>query len=498
LQDTVPLRAIGWAALAVVLGACSLAPDPAPPVAVTEIPEAFEAGPDSSGYEPTRWWEDFGDPALDALVDSVLAANLDVAEAVARVLEARASVGIATADLLPSVDAQLNADRQNQPTNAGFGRFFSGLGGADTASAGPAPPARFTLPNYSAALSVSYELDFWGRARNDRAATVRELEASDADLQTAILGVIGETITAWYQAADLRERVRLSSEIVDVLLERAELAQTRYDRGLITSFELYQIRQDLQTTQATLPQLKVQLAEAEGRLAVLAGRYPGAMAGLLADLTLPGAALPDVPASIPADLLWQRPDVRAAGQRLDAARLRVGARRAELLPSLNLTGTFGLQSAEVENWFDIDQWFSNLVAGIVAPIFRGGRLRANVAAARARLEQQTAAYGRIVITAVVEAENALGALRQEEERFLFLQGQAEEAESSADLQARRFQSGVAGYADYLDALRNQLLARSTLAGAARDYALARLAVHRALGGDWVGDQDETQADQPLP
>ena len=183
--------------------------------------------------------------------------------------------------------------------------------------------------------------------------------------------------------------------------------------------------------------------------------------------------------------------------RLEASRLRVGARRAELLPRLSLSGTLGLQSATASEWFDLSQWFRNLTAGLTAPLFQGGRLRANVQVAQARLQQLNAAYGRSVLTAVVEAENALSRLREEEARLAFFTSQLDEAESSVNLQAQRYRSGVGGYADYLDALRNRLTVQSTLTSASRDYALARLGVHRALGGDWVQPEATTpEALQP--
>jgi NodT family efflux transporter outer membrane factor (OMF) lipoprotein len=475
------------------LSGCSFAPAPRAPEPLERLPDAFAEEGGAGEYAPLRWWEGYGDPTLDRLVDTVLAANLDLVEAMSRVEESRALAGIATADLLPSLNGSANAGRSSNPNNAGFGRqiaaLLGGVSGDSTGeapdSAGPAPPDRFENTDYSASVALSYELDFWGRARNDRAAAIRDLQASESDLQSALLGVLGETITAYFDVSDLGRRLDVSREIVDVLQERAALTQTRYDRGLAGSFELYQIRQDLRNTEAALPQIEALLHDARGRLAVLAGRYPTELAVLLVETRLPETRFPDLPLSIPADLLWQRPDVRAAGLRLESARLRVGARRAELLPRLSLTGTLGLQSAEADGLFDLSQWFSNLTAGLTAPLFQGGRLRASVRAQEARWAQQTAAYGRTVLTAVAEVETALARHRLEGERFAFLGSQLDEAEASVDLQSRRYASGVGGYSDYLDALRTRLTVQSTLSAAARDYALSRLGVHRALGGSWL-------------
>ncbi len=465
--------------------ACSFAPDPEMPGPVEDVPEAFEEAetPPDSSWTAVEWWTAYQDPTLSRLVDTVLAANLDLVEAVGRVEESRALAGVALADLLPSLEASGSAAFNSTPANSGFGQIIGG--GEDGDSMAIQRPTRFETTDYSAGLTLSYELDLWGRARNDRGAALAELVASESDAQAVRLSVLGEAITAYFEVAELRRRVVLTEEAVGVLQERADLTQIRYDRGLVTSFELYQIRETLRNVQSGLPQLRAQVTEAEGRLAVVTGRYRAEVRPLLGAAELPMGELPPVPAALPADLLWQRPDVRAAGQRLEAARLRVGARKAELLPRLTLSGTVGLQGADPDDLLDLDQWFTNLLGGLTAPLFQGGRLKANVRAQEARLAQQSAAYGRLVLTAVAEVETALSRHREDAERFSFLRSQLDEAQSSVDLQAARYSSGVGGYADYLDALRNRLTVEGNVAQAARDYALSRLGLHRALGGTWV-------------
>lgn len=505
----------------VVASGCSFAPEPTPVVPVQELPDSFATPAAPGEHAPLRWWEDFDDPVLDALLDTALVANLDLREATARLTESRALAGVALADLLPQVSGSADATRSSNPNNAGFGqqigellRLLAGGDSTDTGDGPPGdggdgdggdgggdgdgdgdeeggPPDRFAQTVYSASVTVAWELDFWGRARNDRAAAVQDLVASQADLHAARLTVLAETITAYFEWVDLSRRVRLTEEVVGVLEERAALTETRYDRGLVTSFELYQIRQELQNARAGLPQLRTQVADVERRLALLTGRHLPAVRPLLAGGGDPSVPTDPIPAGLPSDLLVQRPDVWAAARRFEAARLRVGARKAELLPGINLSATVGLQAAEAEELFRIDQWFSNLVAGLTAPLFQGGRLRANLSAAEARYAQQLAVYGRTVLTAIGEAEVALVRYRQELDRFTFLQEQLQEARSSAELQADRYAAGVAGYPDYLDALRNRLTVESTLAQAGRDLALARLTVHRALGGSWTETEEST-------
>ena len=488
-------------ALPLLISACSFAPPPSVPEPVAELPGSFTGSTGPGGHEAGEWWTAFADPVLNTLVDSVLTSNFDLAEAVARVQQARAQARISRAALFPTVQASASASDQDTPANAGFGAQFRslGLGGQEGDSTGGFQfPDRLAVTTYSLGADFAYELDFWGRARNDARAAGAEYLASESDYHAARIGVLATTISTYFEIVDLRRRTALGRETVDVLLEREALAETRYDRGLVTSFELYQVRQDLQNTQAGQPQLESLLTDAEGRLAVLLGGYRTKLDAILPDSLAPVPQGDPVSAGVPADLLFQRPDVRAAGQRLDAARYTIGARRAELLPSLSFSGTIGVQSSEADGLFNVDQWFRNLVGNLTAPIFQGGRLKNNVALAYARFNQVAAAYGRTVVTAVYEVEAALAALRNEDRRHDFLTAQREEAQASVDLQSERYASGVGGYTDYLDALRTLLNVESTLAGASRDLALARLAVHRALGGEWTAPPDSLEGTRMVP
>ena len=482
------------------LASCSFAPAPSVPEPVAELPESFMESSLPGGYEAREWWVAFDDQVLNTVVDSVLAYNFDLAEAVARVRQARAQAGIARAALFPAVQASAGATDQNTPANAGFGEQFRKLAGGEGGGlpGGLEFPDRLGFTTYSLGVDFAYELDFWGRARNDSRAAGAQYLASEADYHAARIGVLATTITTYFEIVDLRRRTALTSELVEVLLEREALAESRYRRGLVTSFELYQVRQDLRNTQAGLPQLESALTDAEGRLAVLLGGFRANLDALLPASLAPASLADPVVAGVPADLLLQRPDVLAAGLRLDAARFTIGARRAELIPSLSLSGTIGLQSSKADGLFNVDQWFRNLLGNLTAPIFQGGRLRNNVAVAHAQFDQAAAAYGRTVVTAVYEVEASLAALGNEDRRHTFLASQREEAQASVDLQSERYASGVGGYTDYLDALRTLLNVEATLAGASRDLALARLAVHRALGGDWTAPPESLDGPRMVP
>ena len=156
-----------------------------------------------------------------------------------------------------------------------------------------------------------------------------------------------------------------------------------------------------------------------------------------------------------------------------------------MLPSLSLSGSIGLESSDSGGWFDPDQWYRNLGANLLAPVFQGGRLRSNVALAEAQLDEAVAAFGRSVVTAVNEVDAALTALRANRLRVSLLMGFVDEADAEAALQEERYRSGVGDYSTFLAASHHRLRAEATLAGSQRDLGHARLALHRALGGGWT-------------
>lgn len=476
-------------ALACFLSGCaSLAPAPETPRVVAQLPEKFPNQEDGiQPYDPVGWWQGFDDPVLDELVARADIANLEIEAAVARVSEARAAARAAGAALLPQISGSGSAQYSNSPlSGSGFGEILD----RDNEPAQPpgmpgALPSRLTTRTYGLALNLSYEADFWGRVRNDARAATEEALAAESDLKTARLGVLADLISTYFQIVDLRASIGFTLESVDLLADRLERAEQRYASGLTGSFELYQVRQDYRQAQSSLPQMESELAAAEARLAVLVGAYPGTID--LSRPMLPRLIFEPVPAGLPSALLGQRPDVAAAAYRYEATRLRIGARRAELYPQLSLSGGVGTQGGEPAAAFDImDNWVLNLGAGLTAPIFQGGRIRANIDAAEARHAQQAANFAQTVLTAYQEVTAALADYEEQRQRYRFLTEQVREANASSRLQAERFAAGVADFNAYLDAQRTHLQALQSQSSAGRDVALARLAIHRALGGEWRG------------
>ena len=462
-------------------GCASMAPERAQPEITAQLPGDFPNAGNAGEYRPESWWTAFGDPVLDGLVQDALADNLDIAEASARVAQAAAQARIARSALFPGINASADASYSNQPLS---GNPFGGLAGGG--AGGQQGPTRIENDSYTLGLGASYELDLFGRVRSDFAAARADAIAAEYDYRAVQLAAAAETIGTYFEIVDGRRQIELTLETIDLLAERTTQTEERFRRGLTQSFELYQVQQDQRNTQASLPQAEAALDDAQGRLGVLVRAYPQAIEARLDRPLTPRLVFDDVPTGLPANLLGQRPDVAAAWARLEAARQRVGARRAERFPSITLTTAPGTQGGAIGEAFDIaNNWAVNLAAGLTAPIFQGGRISANIEAARAAYDQQAANYARTVLGAFREANSAIEDYEEQRQRYELILAQREDARFSADLQARRFKAGVGDYVSYLDALRALYQVEAALSSAGRAVALSRLGVHRALGGDWA-------------
>ncbi|WP_103027822.1 efflux transporter outer membrane subunit [Salinibacter altiplanensis] len=504
-MKTARLAVLAFLAVVLAVTGCSLTPEMSTPEAEEELPDRFEAAPgdttlpaaaaDTAAYNATRWWTGYDDPALTALVDTALAANLELESARARVEELAAQFRIARAPLFPSVDANGQISYQNQPANTGIGGAIGGDGGSGEAERGDGSPPgdeqsqqfsdRFEFTDYQATLGLSYELDFWGRVRSQREAALSQYFATAADLQTARLSVISQAISTYAQIASLRRRVRLGERAVGLLEERVAVTEDRYARGLVPSFQLYTVRQNLQAAQADQPDLERRLYEAQSRLATLLGRFAGEQRTVLPDSMAVPINPEPIPAGLPSDLLMQRPDVRGAALRLEAARQEIGGARAEMLPRLSLTGQSGTQSSELADLVDPGQVFASFAGQLTAPLFQGGRLRANLSAAEARYRQQAATYEQTVLTAFQEVKASLVAYEKQRQRHRKVQRQVETARDAFETQRDRYERGVGDVLSLIDAERTLVQAQTRLASVQLAIVNARLTLHRALGGPWT-------------
>ena len=459
------------ALLAVALGGCAaVGPDYSEPQLA--VPAGWSAGTGTDAMDAVllaRWWHGFGDPVLDRLVADALAANLDLAQARARLREARARRGVAGAALAPSVDASLSGSRSHSSGQSGSGS---------------------TRELYSAGFDASWELDVFGGVRRSVEAAQADLEASVESLSDTRVSLAAEVALNYIDLRTAEQRLAIAEESIAYRGENHQIIRWRQQAGLVSELDLAQATTDLESTRAVLPPLRTAVTEAKNRLAVLLGRNPGELESLVhADRPIPLAAA-EIVAAIPADTLRQRPDVRVAERRLAAQTARLGEAEAARYPSFRLSGSLGLEALELDALADRDANTRSLFGGITAPVFNAGRIAANIEIQDALVEQARLAYRAAVLAALEEVENALTAVANTDARRVKLAEAAAAARTTLAIAEYRYASGLADFLSVLDAQRTQLSLDEQLAGSTGELARAQVRLYKALGGGW--------STEPLP
>ena len=403
------------------------------------------------------WWRDFGDAALDQLVADALAHNPDIATAAARVREARAQEALSRSQLLPTLDL--------------------GVGGTYGQSVSP-----FGKPAISAGLQpvfqAAYEVDLFGRIDNQVSAARLNAEAIAAALDAAALSVTAATVSGYITLLGLDARRAVVRDTIGSRAEALRIARSRARVGYTSQLELGQADAEYQATALILPQIELAIARQENALSILAGRTPGPIARAS---SLDRIAALAIPSGLPSDLLRHRPDLAQAERTLAASDATIGAARAQFLPSLRLNGTGGAAlSTALAN--PIRLW--SVGASILAPIFEGGRLRANVDAATARRDQAAFAYQRTALQAFREADDALVSIDRLGVQRQRLDAQRAAAREVLRHATNRYRAGYSPYLEQLDAQRGLLSVDLSRVQLLTDELNARVSLYQALGGGW--------------
>lgn len=450
-----------WAALAaaVLLAGCLMGPNYKQPE--LDLPEG-QAADNFSIFTNAKWWEVFQDPVLNQLEADALSYNKDLQAAVARVDQARAAVGIATADQLPSLSAAAKS-----------GRAGNNLGSGETQS--------------TANVSVSFELDLWGKYRRLSEAARAKLLASEASRDTVRLTLTADVAKNYFALRMLDAQLIIARRTLAARKENVRIYTSRYKNGYSTEVDLKRMEANMASVQAQEQQLRLKITETETALSVLVGKSPREIienntprGKTLADITL----VPDVPEGIPSDLLARRPDVRAAEGNLIAANANIGAARASYFPSIPLTASAGYASGALDNLFRGSSGVWAVGGQILAPIFEGGKIRAQNKQAEAAYREMLATYEKTVQGAFKEALDAIAANRINREIFDSYKQQTAAMQRSYDLTKKQEDAGLIGVTDLLDVEENLLSAEMNLASARNDELAAIVNLSKALGGGW--------------
>jgi NodT family efflux transporter outer membrane factor (OMF) lipoprotein len=448
-------------ALLFALGGCGglLRTDYEPPAA--SVPAAWSHAPAADARagllaEGGAWWRNFNDPVLTGLVEGALARNNDLAAAAIRVRRAQYQAGLSEDQLFPQLGGSANVTRT---------RTLSG--------------ERLTTRNNTAELTVSYEVDLWGKLSRQRDAAQWEALATEQDRQSAALSLVGTAATLYWQTAFINQRIASSEESIAYARKTQDLVRAQYAAGGASALEMAEAEQTVASQQAAhalLVQARVEYANA---LAIL---FDGPPERTMADpARLPRYPLPDARAGVPAELLGRRPDLRAAELRLREALATVDATRASFYPPLTLTGALGSASPTLSDI--LRNPIGSLGAGLTLPFLQWNQMQLNIKISKADYEERVVNFRQSLYQAMADVENALSNRAQ-----LALQAAQLDASLSAARQAERlyevrYRAGAVPLKDWLDAQEKRRTAEIARDENMLNRLVNQVTVYQALGGD---------------
>ena len=453
--------------------ACTVGPNYKRPSIAT--PQSFRA-PDplppgqAASFADLKWFEVFKDEQLQALMRHALERNYDLRDAVARVEEARAALGITRSDQFPNFGAGASVDI-NRLSRDG---------------ATPLPSQFLSSQNRNFATAalqlLSFEIDIWGKLRRATEAARANLLSADENRKAVVTTLVSDVATAYLTLRELDYELEISKRTLRTREESLDLTKTREAGGVSTELDLRQAEQLVYTAAETIPQIERQIGQTENQISLLLGENPNAVlrGRSLTDQQLP----PEVPAGLPSTLLERRPDIRAAEQDLVAANAQIGVARAAYFPTFSLSGALGGASTQLSSLFSGPHSLWSLTPQITQPIFTAGRLKSNVKLAEAEHERALIHYEKTIQVAFTETSDALIA----HQRFRESRTQQEALEKALEVRLRlaylRYRGGVDTQLNALDADRDLYQAQLDLARLRLEEVLSVVQLYKALGGGW--------------
>ena len=457
---------------AILLVACKVGPNyKRPPV---PVPPNFRAptplpAPQAASLANLKWFEVFHDERLRELIRVALVYNYDLLDAVTRVDQARANLGITRSNQFPQLSAQgaLEITRLSRAGEFPLSPSFI--------------PSQYRNWGEVGLNLLSFEVDIWGRLRRATEAARANLLNAEENRKAVVSTLVSNVASGYFQLLELDAELAISRRTLETRVQSLQLTRHQQDHGTATLLDVRQAEQLVDSAAESITSLEQQMQQTENAIALLLGKNPETIAR---GLTLTQQELPDVPPGMPSALLLRRPDIRANEQALIAANANIGVARAAYFPQITLTGTIGSQTATLANLFSgpTNEW--TFIPQITQPIFTAGRLKSGVRLAKAQRDESQVAYERSITTAFREVSDALiahqwiRASRLEQEKLV------------AALQDRkrlayiRYHGGLDTELNALDADRDLLQAELTLAQIRYSELVSVVQLYKALGGGW--------------
>jgi NodT family efflux transporter outer membrane factor (OMF) lipoprotein len=427
---------------------------------------------DTAAASPA-WWTSFNDAELDSLVERAVRSNPDLSASEARLRQARALRQMSAADLWPTLDATGSFARARQSQNQPL------IGSL------PLPPNfPFEYSVFQAGFDASWEVDLFGGKRRAKEAASAEWEGAIDARNDAMVTLLAEVARSYVELRGGQRRVEIAQRNLGLQEEALELTRTRFQGGVATELDVTRAASLLGSVRAAIPPLEAGVRASMYGLAVLVGREPGDLVAELSAARPVPLAPPEIPIGLPSDLLRRRPDVRQAERQLAAETARIGVAKSDWFPKLSLNGDAGLESVSLSKWFEPSSRFWSIGPSLQWRALDFGRVRAEVDAQTAVQEAALAAYEKAVLQSLQEAENAVVAYAQEQNRHAALADEVAGDRRSLGMANGLFAQGQVNYLDVLDAERSLYASEDALAASDQAVSLDLVALYKALGGGW--------------
>lgn len=439
-------------------------PDPA-----LDIPEGYKAArlSKSADAPPTLdWWRSFRGPELAMLMEEAQTVNLDIAAAVARIVQADALARQAGAALLPSLNG---AGSENYSRTSGSSASGLTNGGRE-------------VVNYGASLSASYQLDFWGQNRDAAQAAEETAVANRFDREVVALTTMTSVANAYFQVLASQDRIRTAQHNIASAERVLNAIKDRFKAGTSTDLDVAQQEVVLGNQRASVPPLRQTLDQNINALATLVSRPPEALH--VSGGSLNQIAIPRVTPGLPSELLTQRPDIRRQEAQLASATANVGSARAQFFPSIQLTGQGGYQSSALSALFQPHAAFFSLVGSATQPIFDGGKILGNFEYTKAKQDELLQTYRKTVVQSFADVDNALTSIRQTTIKLRLQREVLAASRRAFELSEQQLRAGTADIVTVLNTQVTLFQAEDALWQAQLARLLAIVSLYQALGGGW--------------
>lgn len=458
------ISALPYACTLLLAAGCAVGPNyKRPPVPAQTIWKETNPVTNTAVLPPT-WWQIFNDADLNSLEATAVEANQDLKRAVARVTEARATTRATRAELYPSVSANSAYSRNRLSENRANSKLMD-----------------HSYDDFSGSFDFSYELDVWGRIRRSVQAANADASAVATDQQVILLTLTADVARNYYLLRSLDNERGVIEATIALRKDAVNLQQTRNQSGLINEVDVTRARTELANVEADLQTVTRTRAQTEHALAILCGQPPANFSVTAVSASIP---VPEIPAGLPSSLLERRPDIVEAEKNLQAASARIGVAKAAFFPTIKLTSTAGLASADLGTVFDWPSRVGSVGPSIHVPVFEGGRNRAELDAAKARYEQDMASYRSIILNAFREVEDSLSDLDTLASQSDAVDRALISSRDTASLANERYQQGLNSYLDVVDAQRTVLQAERQDTQLRGQRAVSTILLAKAIGGGW--------------